>query len=158
MGMGTGTSVWSFLKDGAVMFSGQESDPMFIWLPLAITAFALLGWGVGPAITAWWTRCTDRFASLVADVRRTRDGLRTAQRLTAEAGGGPTLYRATDVDTTGELMAKLEALGVHFGKRSAPTPRDFGRFIDCMEQRQLKQARQQWPEGGANVAEPRPRG
>ena len=87
--MGTGTSVWSFLKDGAVMFSGQESDPMFIWLPLAITAFALLGWGVGPAITAWWTRCTDRFASLVADVRRTRDGLRTAQRLTAEAGGGP---------------------------------------------------------------------
>ena len=55
-------------------------------------------------------------------------------------------------------MAKLEALGVHFGKRSAPTPRDFGRFIDCMEQRQLKQARQQWPEGGANVAEPRPRG
>ena len=140
------------------MFAGQETDPMFIGLPLAITASGLLGWGVGPAITAWWTEDTDRFASLVADVRRVRDGLRTAQRLTAEAGGGPTLHRATDVDATGELMAKLQALGVHFGKLSAPTPHDFGRLIDCMERRQLKQACKQWPEGGSNVAEPQPRG
>lgn len=152
------TSWWSFLKDGAVMLAGQETDPMFIGLPLAITASGLLGWGVGPAITAWWTEDTDRFASLVADVRRVRDGLRTTQRLTAEAGGGPTLHRATDVDATGELMAKLQALGVHFGKLSAPTPHDFGRLIDRMERRQLKQACKQWPEGGSNVAEPQPRG
>lgn len=135
-----------------MMFAGQETDPLFIGLLLAIAAFGLLGWGIAPATTAWWTRDTVRFASLVEDVRQVRDGLRTAQRLTAEAGGGPTVHRATDVDVTGELVAKLEALGVHFGKVSAPTPHDFGRLIDCMERRQLKLARKQWPKDGSSVA------
>ena len=144
---------WPFLKDGALMFAGEETDPMFVVLPLAAVAFGLLGWGVGPAIGAWWTRDTDRFESLVPNVRRMREGLRTAQRLTAEAGGGRPLARATDVDTSGELKARLEALGVHFGKHSAPSPHDFGRLIDYMERRELRQARKRWPESEPNVAE-----
>ena len=45
-------SLWPFLKDGALMFAGQETDPLFIVLPLASVAFGLLGWGVSPAISA----------------------------------------------------------------------------------------------------------
>ena len=70
----------------------------------------------------------------------------TTPRLTAEAGGGQRLYRATDVDNTGEAVAKLEALGVYFSKYAAPTPRDFGQLVDHMERRDLKGARKRWPE------------
>lgn len=142
--------LWPFLKDGALMFAGRETDPLFVVLPLAALAFGLLGWGVGPAITAWWTRDAERFSSLVPNVRQMQQTLRTAQRLTAEAGGGQRLYRATDVDNTGEAVAKLEALGVYFGKDVAPTPRDFGDLVDHMERRDLKGARKRWPEPPAS--------
>ena len=72
--------------------------------------------------------------------------LRTAERLTAEAGGEQRIYRATDVDNTGEALAKLEALGVYFGKYAVPSPRDFGELVDHMERRDLKGARKRWPE------------
>ena len=138
--------LWPILEDGALMFGGRETDPLFVVLPLAALAFGLLGWGVGPAITAWWTKDADRFASLVPIVRQMQQSLRTSERLTAEAGGGERLYRATDVDNTGEAVAKLEALGVYFGKYAAPTPRDFGQLVDHMERCDLKAARKRWPE------------
>ena len=149
--------LWPFLKDGDVMFAGRETDPVFIGLPLAVAAFGLLGLGVGPALTAWWKRDTDRFASLVPSVRQMQEALRTSERLTLTAGEPmatvqKTLHRASDIDRTGEAQAKLQALGVYFGRRSAPTPADFGRLIDCMERRDLKGARKRWPK--ADSTEP----
>ena len=73
--------LWPFLKDGALMFAGRETDPLFVVLPLAALAFGLLGWGVGPAITAWWTKDAERFSSLVPNVRQMQQTLRTAERL-----------------------------------------------------------------------------
>ena len=136
--------LWSLLQDGALMFAGRETDPVFVVLPLAVAAFGLFGWGVGPAVSAWWTKDVDRFSSLVPNVRHMQQGLRTSEHLTAQAGG-PRLYRALDVDNTGEAVAKLEALGVHFGKDDTPTPRDFGQLIDYMERGDLNGARKRWP-------------
>ena len=56
--------LWTLLKDGALMFAGQETDPLFVVLPLAVVAFGLLGWGVNPAISAWRTRDRELFESL----------------------------------------------------------------------------------------------
>ena len=86
----------------------------------------------------------DRFASLPEDVRRMRDGLRKAQRLSSYAGDGRLVYGVDDIDTVGELVSKLRPLGVYFGERSAPTPSDFGALIDYMERRDLKGARARW--------------
>ena len=132
--------LWQFVKDGPLMFAGRETDPLFVVLLLAVLAFGLVGWGLGPAITAWWTRDADRFASLVPNVRQMQKTLRTSQQLGGE------VCLATDVDNTGEAVAKLEALGVYFGKYAAPTPRDFGKLVDHMERRDLKGARKRWPE------------
>ena len=57
-------SMWALLKDGALMFAGQETDPMFVVLPLLAVAFGLLGWGLSPAVSAWWTRDRELFKSL----------------------------------------------------------------------------------------------
>ena len=46
------------------MFAGQETHPLFVALPSAAVAFGLLGWGVGPAISARWTRDRELFKSL----------------------------------------------------------------------------------------------
>ena len=34
--------LWPFLKDGALMFAGQETHPVFVALPSAAVAFGLL--------------------------------------------------------------------------------------------------------------------
>ena len=105
----------AYFREEALMLLGQETDPFFIAVVLIGLGLGLFAAAVGPwarnRLVSWWYYDVDRFASLPEDVRRMRDGLRKAQRLSSYAGDGRLVYGVDDIDTVGELVSKLRPLG-----------------------------------------------